>query len=348
MKNEGRMLVIGSDYSTSIERLYVKHLLSSGCDVQLIGLHNTFMDYYSSSLLNKVLFRSGFSKIYNKLNNILVEKVNAYEPDCVWVFKGMEIKVASLKAIKEKGVTLINYNPDNPFIFSGPGSGNKNISDSVSVYDFHFTYNHSVKERIERDYNIKTAILPFGFEIEDILYKSLLTEKEVVKACFLGNPDKERALFIRRLADEGIQLDLYGHFWNRFISHPNVSISPPVYGDEFWRTLRKYRVQLNLMRPHNLDSHNMRSFEIPGVGGIMLAPDTTEHRMYFQEGRNVFLFSDVGSCVNQVKNLLKLPKYEAEKIRDEARLFSVKSGYTYKDRAGQALKAIQSITRVSR
>ena len=42
------------------------------------------------------------------------------------------------------------------------------------------------------------------------------------------------------------------------------------------------------MRIHNPDSHNMRSFEVPGVGGIMVAPDTKEHRIFFEVGKEIF------------------------------------------------------------
>ena len=57
-----------------------------------------------------------------------------------------------------------------------------------------------------------------------------------------------------------------------------------VESSDFWKVLRKYRVQLNLMRPHNLDSHNMRSIEVPAVGGIGLFPDTPDHERFFEKG----------------------------------------------------------------
>jgi hypothetical protein len=115
-------------------------------------------------------------------------------------------------------------------------------------------------------------LLPFGFELSDKLFKECSEQDEVMKLCFLGNPDKERVQFIEQLANS-LPIGVYGNDWNKHTIHSNITCFGPVYRDGFWKTLYRYRVQLNLMRPHNPASHNMRSFEIPAVGGIGLYPD---------------------------------------------------------------------------
>jgi len=52
----------------------------------------------------------------------------------------------------------------------------------------------------------------------------------------------------------------------------------------------------------------MRSFDIPGVGGIMLAPRTADHQLYFEDGKEVFLFKDIGECVKSIQELLSMHK----------------------------------------
>jgi spore maturation protein CgeB len=236
---------------------------------------------------------------------------------------------------------LINYNPDNPFIFSGSGSGNRNITESIAVYDLHFVYSLTTKKEIEEEYQIPTSFLPFGFDIENGIYDTCSLKSEIVKTCFLGNPDKYRASFIHELAMHDIEIDVYGNHWDKFVNHPKISIFPSViYGPDLWQTLRRYRIQLNLMRIHNMDSHNMRSFEVPAIGGIMLAPDTKEHRMFFENEKEVFLFSDLESCVGQINRLISLNTTLVENIRKNARMRSVNSGYSYRDRAIYALKEI--------
>jgi spore maturation protein CgeB len=337
-----RVLVIGSDKVYAIENLYVKYLREYGVDVKLFTAQSIFYDYYQRSIINKIIFKTGFSGILGTINNQFKEAVLEFEPEIIWVFKGMEIYPDSLHWAKDRGISLVNYNPDNPFIFTGKGSGNKNVTNSIRLYDLHFTYDNDIRERMVMDYGIPTSILPFGFEISDELYAECKKQEEIVKVCFLGNPDKKRAAFILQLADH-IPIVLYGNHWERFVFHKNITVHEPVYGNELWKTLYRYRVQLNLMRIHNPRSHNMRSFEVTGIGGIGLFPNTQDHATYFENGKEVFLYSTIEECVKQCMVLLNLNSADANKIRLSAREKSLQAGYSYKDRAKQVLQEIKQL-----
>lgn len=338
-----RLLVIGSDKIYAIENIYVRYLRELGIDVYHFPAQSIFYNYYNKSILNKIFFKAGLSDIYKSINKNFRDIIKSFKPEVILVFKGMEIFPNSLELAKSKGIKLINYNPDNPFIFSGKGSGNKNIINSFGLYDKHLTYNTEVRDIIEKEYKIPVKILPFGFNVSEDLYIKCVNQPEIIKACFLGNPDKERAEFIMSLAKEGILLDVYGNDWNKWINHPNIVVYPPVLGEDLWKTLRRYRVQLNLMRIHNLNSHNMRSFEVPGVGGIMVAPETTEHQLYFENRREIFLYTSGANCARTIRELLSLSFTEANEIRQNARSRSVLSNYSYKDRAKQLLTELQGL-----
>ncbi len=338
-----RLLIIGSDKIFAIENFYVQFLRELDIDVHHFPAQSIFYDYYNKSIINKLFFKAGLSDLFKNINRSFVNVINSFKPDVILVFKGMEILPNSLELAKKKGIKLINYNPDNPFIFTGTGSGNKNIINSFGIYDLHLTYNMEVKNRIEKEYEIPTKILPFGFNVNKNLYIKCANQSEIIKACFLGNPDKERAAFIMALANEGILMDVYGNNWNKWINHPNLVVFPPVLGEELWKTLRRYRVQLNLMRIHNSNSHNMRSFEVPGVGGIMVAPHTIEHELYFENRKEIFLFNSIIDCTKAIRKLLDLSPTEANKIRHNARSRSITSGYSYKDRAKQLLTELQRL-----
>jgi spore maturation protein CgeB len=299
-----------------------------------------FKAYYNNSLWNKLLFRAGLSPVYGKINSDLKALVDTWQPDIVWIFKGMEILPDTLKWMAKKGVKLTNYNPDNPFIFTGKGSGNSNITRSINLYDFHFTYNLDIREQLGKLTGKPVYYLPFGYELSDSLFSECGRQEEVIKTCFVGNPDIKRAKFIASLAEKGVSLDVYGNHWPEFVKHHNVTIYQEVRNEEFWKTLRRYRIQLNLTRIHSEDSHNMRTFEVPGVGGIMLAKDTTEHRSFFEDGREVFLFDNVDDCVEIIKRLLTMPNGEASCIRVAAVKRSEDCGYNYKERAKKVYQAI--------
>lgn len=338
-----KIVIVGSDKIYAIENFYTRHLRDIGATVYHFTGQTKFLDFYQKNLFNKIKFKSGLSGVYRSINKELVELIESTKPDVVLVFKGMEIFAATLKWIRSKGIRTVNYNPDNPFIFSGKGSGNSNVSESIPLFDLYLTYDSEVKQQLESKYQVKSDILPFAFELSEELYHECEKENEVIKTCFIGNPDKNRVKFIKILSERGVQIDLFGHDWGKLVKRPNAQVCGPVYADDAWKVIRRYRVQLNLMRIHNLGSHNMRTFEIPGAGGIQLAPKTIDHEIYFTPGKEIFLYDGVDECVHAIQILLQLEKSKAEQIRLDARKRSIKSKYTYKDRSIQLLQMLADI-----
>jgi hypothetical protein len=333
-----KILVIGANRVYAIENFYVRYMRESGLEVEHFPAQEYFYNYYYKNIVNKILYRVGISATLNLINKQLLKKVNSFLPDIVWIFKGMEIFPETIQKIKKMGCITVNYNPDNPFIFSGKGSGNKFITESIGLYDLHFTYNLEIKRELEVNYNARTFLLPFAFDLDNDLYELCQQQEEVLKLCFLGNPDKGRAFFLQNIASKGVKIDVYGNNWSEYIQDQNIQLFEPVYGNDLWKTLRAYRVQLNLMRVHNENSHNMRTFEVPGVAGILLAKDTVEHRMFFKKDKEIFLFDDAFSCVAQVNRLLALNNEDAEYIRASARKKCEEKGYSYKDRTNEVIK----------
>lgn len=339
-----KLLIVGSDKVFSIENFYVKYLKELGVNVERFTAQAIFYDYYfSGNILRKIIFKLGLSSIHQKINTQFKEIVIAFKPDVIWVFKGMEITPDSLQWAKQKGIKLVNYNPDNPFIFTGKGSGNANITNSIDLYDFHFTYNLEIKKQLEEKHKAKTGFLPFAFDVSDDLFETCKQEQEVVKACFLGNPDKIRAAFIEQLAAKGVEIDVFGNDWDKFVHHKNITPHKPVYSTEQWKTLRKYRLQINLMRVHNEDSHNMRTFEVAGIGGIQVAPNTKEHNLFFEDGKEIFLYKNVDECVGKINYLLSLSNEQANNFRAVIRQAAIEKKHSYKDRAMQVLETIKTL-----
>ncbi|MEO5684468.1 MAG: glycosyltransferase [Chitinophagaceae bacterium] len=338
-----RLLIVGSDKVHAIENFYVKYLRGSVPDVVLFPATSIFHDYYYKSLFNKLVYRAGISPILTTINKKFKKLVEDFDPACIWIFKGMELFPSTLEWVRNRGIKLANYNPDNPFIFTGRGSGNKNITDSLSLYDLQFTYSMEIKRQLMEASSAKVVLLPFAYDIPDAVLTAVREQTEIIKTCFLGNPDPQRAAFIQQLAEMGASIDVYGNDWNKFISHSSITVFPPVYELELWKTLARYRVQLNIMRVHNVNSHNMRSFEVPAIGGIQLAPDTPEHRVFFESGKEIFLYSNTAECLEKINYLIQLPQSTAASIRSAAQNRCVASGYSYRNRAAQVAGELKSL-----
>jgi spore maturation protein CgeB len=193
------------------------------------------------------------------------------------------------------------------------------VTNSICLFDEHFTYDLDVKHRIEKEFGIKCTLTSFGFDQEAISDEELHTVQEIKAVCFVGNPDEYRTQILKEILLKGLPLHVYGHDWDKFLNHPNLRIHGAVYEKEYYQTLRKYRVQLNIMRVHNLNSHNMRSIEIPGCGGIMLAPRTRDHAAFFKEGKDAFFYEDINELIMKVNEILAFEDSQMQQIKTQVR-----------------------------
>ena len=336
-----KILIVGSNKTFALEVIFKKHLTNLDNLVEIYPIQDLFLDFYNKSIFNKIIFRLGLSSIYKKIQQGLLNFVNEVQPSHIIIFKGMEVLPSTLKILKKQKIKIINYNPDNPFIFSGKGSGNRNLTNSISLFDLYVSYDKDIVQQLKLK-NLHSMLIPFGFELEDLEFDQIIAEPEILRVCFVGNPDSERVNFIKKLNRYNIPIDLYGNGWGKYIQSNIIKIFPSVYGIDFWKTLRKYAVQLNLMRIHNLDSHNMRSFDIPGVGGIMLAPKTKDHALYFKDNIEVVLFENIDDCVKKINFLLNCDATKRELIRNNSRKISLEN-YTYQNRVSQLNSALDNL-----
>ncbi len=336
-----KILLTGNTYSNSPEQLYLRLLKhNSNVEVDFIPTGKMFLGK-RKSITGKIAYRLAPNQLNKSIQEALLERVNAFCPDVLLVFKGFEISAKTLEMIKQRGVKLVNFNGDHPFAYDSKGSGNTNTLEAIELFDLYLTYSKNIQRQMHERYATRTEVLPFGFD-QDAAGQFQELE-EIKRACFVGNPDAKRARYIQHLADSEIDIDVFGNDWKQFLKpNKHLHINPPVTGINYWQTLHRYRVQLNIMRTHNENSHNMRTFEVPGIGGIMLTEKTLEQAEFFTE-KEVAFYSSETELVDQTKLLLSQSKIEADALRKHARESIINNGHTYAARREQLVNLIQSI-----
>jgi spore maturation protein CgeB len=314
--------------------------------VQVEGTFYTDMlnQKLNSFFLAKWVYRIFPYEIQRKLNQQLLKDVSQFNPHILWIFKGMEIWPSTLRKIKKMGIKLVNYNLDHPFRYVSRGSGNRNVLKSIPVYDLHMTYSRTIKHELEQQFSeIRAAYLPFGYhrEVDAMVFSS----EELLRICFIGHADQQRAAVISEILKAGQSVDLYGPGWKKYFPKGTAQVRcfEPVIGSNYWQTLRRYRVQLNLFRQHNVGSHNMRTFEIPAVGGIMLADYSEEQSSFFREGQEAFYFHSVPDLIQKARMIIQLSDDEAGKIRQNARTRCLDSNYAYDHRSREVIQLFKSL-----
>ena len=162
-----------------------------------------------------------------------------------------------------------------------------------------------------------------------------------VDVLFVGGADRDRVPIIEELATAGLNLGLHGGYWERY-----RSLKPLHLGHAAPSTIRSATrivpINLCLVRRANRDGHVMRTFEIPAIGGFMLAEDTVEHREILGvEGECVLYFRSTSEAIDKARWVLRNP-VERQRMAKAAHDRIVSGRNTYKDRLEQMLATTNS------
>lgn len=200
----------------------------------------------------------------------------------VLVIKGQHLDAATIERLRRRtGAPVVCWNPDSPFdmAISNRGAG---LRRAVSAYDAYVTWSERVAQQLSECRRL-VVVIAFGVD-PHVHYPEPGTGAYRDRVIFVGTYTPQRAALLQRLRTwEPV---VFGNGWP---TSRGLELRPAVAGAAFRRVVGEARWNLNFLRPQNHDSHNMRSFEIPGCGGRQLAPRTGDHE-HFLTGSSSHLF----------------------------------------------------------
>lgn len=94
---------------------------------------------------------------------------------------------------------------------------------------------------------------------------------------------------------------------------------------------------INLYRPQNRDSHNMRTFEVPAYGGLLISERNDETICFFPENECAIMFSSPEELREKILWVIE-NREAAEKIRISGS--EIARIHSYDDRLNLLLTAI--------
>jgi hypothetical protein len=238
-----------------------------------------------------------------------------------------------LDRLRALGCTVANYSTDDPWnpVLHAPW-----FVKALPHYDVVFTPRHANMGDFRSSGTKRIHYLPFGYDPEVHNRRDgSVSGQAVCDLMFVGGCDDERFALINALAQSGLQLALFGQYWN---THSETR--------RFWRGVADQTticeasatasIILCLVRRANRDGHVMRSFEAAAIGGCILAEDTADHRLLFGEDGARY-FTSISELVLAAKALVadsSLRKRLACRLRE--RMTERKD--TYADRLNQILQ----------
>lgn len=338
---------------STIKYLYTGSLVESGtCAARLSGLvkaaknvkaisYEPFFHFFHTLGYFGKKFNS-FQTLYGLgpsilfYNQYLLKIAKQYMPQVLWIDKGHYIMPSTLKKIKyETGALLICYNTDD--IAYSPNGWRLHLS-GISNFDIYFTtnsFNISELKLLGANNVVHTQM---GFN-SDLFYPrklDIVRRKKIgASTGFIGHWEPNTESLLIDLVDKGIDIRIRGQSWSKVKNKSKlesfvepVQLSTKDYTDAIIST--KINLGINSAQSRNLSSG--RTFEIPACGAFLLAQRTTEHQLYFDEGREAEFFGSIDELVDK-RNYYLTNEISREKIAAAGRKRCIDSSYSWQDLA---------------
>lgn len=300
-----------------------------------IDVVNSTIKYNLWTRIANRLFLYGFPirlPDLNEVNKKIIERINAFNYDIVWIDKGIIVFPETLKEIKKQSLKtkIVSYSPDNMALRHNQS---QQYVECIPLYDYIITNKSCIIEDMKRLGANNVTFVNNSFS-EDFHRPYELSEEERKElggdVGFIGAWEEERCKSILYLVDNGVKVKVFGDAkWNKYAQYsPNLTIVGHLLKNEdYCKSLHAFRISLCFLRKMNFDTQTTRSVEIPACGGFMMAERTDEHLALFEENREAAYFS---SDEELLKKCLYYLKHEEErrKVAEAGRVKAICAGYS--------------------
>lgn len=262
----------------------------------------------------------------------VADTCRAFQPTWLLTVGIAPIESRALVEIHRMGVICLNYLTDDPWNRLHYASW---FMKALPHYDWIFSPRRANLDDLGSLGCHGVTYLPFAYA-PDLHFPEVpgTAEEKRQFACdilFFGGADQDRLPYIQALVQNGIDVNLYGGYWERF---PALRAHARGVADP--GTLRKAvggaKVTLCLVRRSNRDGHVMRTFEASAIGACMLAEYTEEHvEILGPDGDAVVYFRSDVELVDRARRLLAQP-WERERLKERLMKRIVHGHNTYRDR----------------
>jgi spore maturation protein CgeB len=209
---------------------------------------------------------------------------------------------------------------------------------TYSLYDYNLTMKSYIVDKLTNLGCRNVKYIPKSYDkhwmkpLDNIKYKYDVT--------FVGSYEKERSESLRYLANNGIKIDIWGNGWDSIANIKNLTIhKKPLYKEEMNRLINQSKINMCFLRKLAEDLHTNRTFEIPSMGGFMIAEKTQEQIDFFKEDLEAVYFYNNQELLEKIEYYLN-NELKRENIKKNSRKKCIESKYSYEDRYKIFLKEL--------
>lgn len=323
-----RILMVGNFWDWSLEWSYVRAFRQLGAAVDTFDWWRESLPAAPELAQRRFMWRP----LSLSVNRRLRDRVAADVPDLVLVFKGLLLRRETVEAVKAAGSLAFCLNTDNPFSPSIT-STRKELRDAISAWDCYFTWGRFLIDPLYKLGVRRVEFLPFAWDPDRHPFQAP-RDPFRYGVSFVGSHSEHRESWLQKLVD----LDL--HIWGPRWSHASSDVRNHVRGSavtwaRFSDIVADSAVSLNILDPWNIPGHNMRTFEIPGCGGLQLSTATTEIADMFEADKQILVFQ----TTDELRDSLSWTRSDPGRAREVAASgHDLVSGETYAQRARRILE----------
>lgn len=290
-------------------RSYGRYLTLKKLNHKVVPLSHTLVSRYGVIKKPSFLYRlsNKFMMPFDRtqVNRLILERLNNYKIDIVWIENGITIFPYVLKKIKSifPLIKLISISEDDMFQRHNQSFW---YLKNLKYYDYVFTTKLYNLEELKTLGAKKTFL--FSDSYDERYHKpfnlsNLEKNKFKTNVCAIGAYEKQRAETLNYIAQNGIEITIWGNGWDKMINpHPFLKIKNQfLYGDDYSKVISGCKINLNFLRKINRDKITSRSIEIPACGGFMISERTHAQMEIFQEGEDAEFYSNNSELLKKIK-----------------------------------------------
>jgi len=340
-----RVLVIGPLETGALALSYARAFERLGMEVvrfdSELALRNA-----SRFTGNRILRRALRSRLWNAVNREALRVAQEARPALIFAVKCSFFHPATVREIRRlTGAPFVNHYPDNPYIGItwDPREASALRRDLIEVfrqYSIVFIWERSLLTRLQRD-GVEARYLTFAVDPE-LFQPQAFGEGLHCERCnathnvaFVATYSRCRCAEVAAIRRHAIAI--WGNNWPRQWRGlaGQHRAHAPVWGSAVSGIYARAPVSLNVLNAENLGGPNMRTFEITGSGGAMLARWSPAQNEIFPEGEAAAYYRSPDEIDDKLDELLGNRDLRARLRRNATR---IAAGETYDVRAESVLR----------
>lgn len=270
-------------------------------------------------------------------NREVVCRARDMRPDLVWIDQGGQIRSETAAALRATGARLLHHTTDylghNAYWF-------RHYLAAIAEYDVHVVTNE-LNVGILRERGARHVIVDEFAYAPDRHRPPVLSSDDRrlfgARAIFIGHWEPASERLVLALQRAGIDVRVHGPGWWRARALDAFRRLQPLHGVDYVKALASARLCLCFLSKRNRNQSAVRTFEIPAIGGFLLAERTADHRRYFDEGREAEYFDSTDELIDKARFYLQ-HDYARDAIAEAGHRRCVTSPYAWTDRCSRVLQ----------